>query len=118
MLRQCLTLAFLFASASALAQGRKGLDDNGNCVAPCTRAGGMPCRPCLPRIGPGDDEWSVEVAQFGRESEAFRLSIRQRADSDAAYRLSRQYREDRRAAAQLQDTMKALSALTRLTNSQ
>lgn len=113
MLRHCLVIACISISVSVQAQGRRGLDDNGNCVAPCSRAGGMPCRPCLPRTGPGSEQWLSEVEQFARGTDAFRLSVSRRAYADPTYRVSAQYEKDRTAAAELVRTTEALNALTR-----
>ena len=107
-------LVLLVIGSAAPAQSRPGLNDSGDCVSPCARAGGMPCRPCPPRIGPGDERWLEVVKQYGQGGDAFTASVRERAERDPSYRESDGYRNDVRASNRDRERFNAMREVARI----
>jgi hypothetical protein len=102
MLRIGVSLIFLFSASAAEAQLRRGVDDNGRCVAPCSRAGGRPCRPCKPIANwsstLGHNAWEL----YRLENEAYLQQVNALAAEDETYKSSPDYQLD------LQDFSKGL----------
>ena len=111
MLRYGLILCLALPGAAS-AQAWQGLNDNGRCVENCSRYGGRPCQPCMPRIGPGADGWPEAVARTEADNQRFKVMIDQRAATDDAYRRSDLFKQDMKA---FRVTRKAVGAMENLT---
>ncbi len=101
---------------SAVAQeatsvGAQGINDDGFCVRPCSRMGGRPCRPCLPRVGPGSPEWDDAVAETARDNESFAEKIKDIAKVDREYRESPDYKLDRKAYRDVERAVKHMNKI-------
>jgi hypothetical protein len=103
--------ATAFAQDMAASRGTAGINDDGVCARPCIRAGGRPCRPCLPGIGPADPNWSGAVAETAEANALFGANIREHAERDPEYRQSRDYAEDRKT---FHDTREAVEGMNKV----
>ena len=112
MLKLCIGVALLLQAAPLQAQALRGRNDNGECVSPCSRAGGMPCQPCLPMIGPGSDDWEKSVAQVDSGNRAFLEAARERAEHDTEYR-ERSFAADRQAYDDVQRDVRSMREINR-----
>jgi hypothetical protein len=113
-MRAFVVSVILLSQLPSAALARRGLNDGGNCVEPCVKSGGRPCRPCYPRnVGPGDPEWSGTLGSARSDAEAFRAEVRDRAERDPAYRRSDEFAIDRKAAKDFERSVRLMSKASR-----